>query len=340
MGAALGVLGAAQLLISEEQLAGIALIAFLGLALLATTHWHAVPSTIARVAPAFGVAVAVFCALSAFPIGFQFLGPLRPSGLLQPQNEYVSDLLNFIVPTSIQQIAPGWVVAVTRNFHGDVTEWGAYLGLPLIALLIWAACRSWASAQVRFVSSLGLLVALLSMGFTLHVAGVRTLIPVAVLALPFVALRRSFPAAYLLAALTLSSLAVIAVPVLDDLLPARLMPLAFLFASILLAIDTDGALRDTPRRGLKLGAAGVALAFLIPAVPFPSEAVTTPEFFTSAAVRTIPASSVALVLPFARAGAAPPCSGKRRATCGFACRSRTSSSPTAPTGRCRPRVSP
>lgn len=60
MGAALGVLGAAQLLISEEQLAGIALIAFPGLALLATTHWHAVPSTIARVAPAFGVAVAVF----------------------------------------------------------------------------------------------------------------------------------------------------------------------------------------------------------------------------------------------------------------------------------------
>ncbi len=94
----------------------------------------------------------------------------------------------------------------------------------------------------------------------------------------------------------------IALPVLDDLLPARLMPLAFLFASILLAIYTDGALRDTPRRALKLGATGVALAFLIPAVPFPSEAVTTPEFLTSAAVRTIPASSVALVLPFARAG--------------------------------------
>ena len=64
-------------------------------------------------------------------------------------------------------------------------------------------------------------------GPRLHVAGVRTLIPVGLLALPFVALRRSFPAAYLLAAVALTSLGVIVLPMLNNLLPSRLMTLGF-----------------------------------------------------------------------------------------------------------------
>ena len=302
MGAALGLLGAAQLLISEEQLAAIALISLLGMLLLAMANRHAMPATLTRLLPAFAVAIGVFGVLVAVPALFQFFGPQRPTGLFQQPNEYVSDLLNFVVPTPVQQIAPGWLAGVRQNFHGNVSEWGAYLGLPLLGLLVWWAIRDWSSPLVRFASVLGLTLALLSMGFTLHVAGVRTLIPVGLLALPFVALRRSFPAAYLLAAVALTSLGVIVLPMLNNLLPSRLMTLGFLFAAILLAGYVDTTLSLASHRIIKLGVAGVAMLFLIPVLPFPSEEVTTPVFFTTASVQTVPASSTALVLPFPHGG--------------------------------------
>jgi hypothetical protein len=146
-----GVAAALQLLTGEELLAVTLLVAVIGGALLAR-----LPSYSLKAA---GVALAVFIVLAAYPLGFQFLGPQRVSGSLQPPDVYVSDLLAFIVPGRF------------IHFTGNLAENGAYIGLPLLVLFI---------AGLRKNLWLGLttvVVAILSLGPHLHVNGGVTPVP-------------------------------------------------------------------------------------------------------------------------------------------------------------------
>jgi hypothetical protein len=146
-----GVAAALQLLTGEELLAVTLLIAVIGAALLAR-----LPSYSLKAA---GVALAVFIVLAAYPLGFQFLGPQRVSGSLQPPDVYVSDLLAFVVPGRF------------IHFTGNTAENDAYIGLPLLGLFF---------AGLRKNLWLGLtavVVAILSLGPHLHVNGSVTSIP-------------------------------------------------------------------------------------------------------------------------------------------------------------------
>jgi hypothetical protein len=101
----------------------------------------------------------VFVVLAAYPLAFQFFGPQRVSGSLQPPDVYVSDLLAFVVPGPF------------IHFTGNSTENDAYIGLPLLVLFI---------AGFRKHLWLGLTtaaVAVLSLGPHLHVDGYVTPIP-------------------------------------------------------------------------------------------------------------------------------------------------------------------
>jgi len=62
---------------------------------------------------------------------YQFLGSNHLVGVIQPRNFYVTDLLNVVVPTELQIVAPDAAVAITRRFTGNGSEWNGYLGLPL-----------------------------------------------------------------------------------------------------------------------------------------------------------------------------------------------------------------
>ena len=303
MGTALGVLAAAQLATGEEVLASTALLGVIGLGLLAAMHrrdWVTVVDATRHIMPALLLAAAVCVMLGAFLLWTQFLGPQRPGRVLEPRNEYVSDLFSFLAPTRIQLLAPSWVASWTKTFHGNLTEWGSYLGAPLVALLAWTAYRNWRSPTARVVTCLFLVCALLSLGFTLHIAGRTTLVPVALLALLAIPLRRSIPAGFLLGVAALGSLALILMPVIDNILPARLMLQGFLFAAILTALFVDDVI-DQPRgRGPSLALLGLATLVLLPVLPYPSTAPAVPLYFTGA-VRQLPQGSVALIAPYARA---------------------------------------
>jgi hypothetical protein len=168
----------------------------------------------------------------------------------------------------------------------------------------------------------------------IHVAGLITPVPVALLALvlPLVAgpriarrwLMYPFIAAW--AGLTL-------LPVLNQALPDRLMLYAFLFAGLLFALFVDalrpfspplgasrlealskislpraGGLRNFPpplgegRVGALAGwvTAALVIVSLIPRLPYPVAPVTVPAFFASSAAERIPEGSVALVAPYSR----------------------------------------
>jgi hypothetical protein len=311
VGVLLGLLAACQLLLAEELLATEALTAVLGVALLITLYPQRVQAHRRHVVAALGVAAAVFLALAVVPIGIQFFGPQHVTGAVQIRNAYVSDLLGFVVPTAHQQFAPAAAVQLTEGFSGYSSEWDAYLGLPLIGILIYVAVRFRTRPLVRVVSTLLLVLAVLSLGTTLHVAGRWTFLPVGALALTAPLLRRVIPVRFGLYVFPAAWVGLVAAPILSSALPARLMLYVFLFAALLLAVCVDEWLRTARGGGLSkalLTGGGLfrvlvisaALLPLVPRIPFPTATVEVPTFFTGSGVRQIPQGSVALVLPYAR----------------------------------------
>ena len=264
-GALAGVAAAAQLLTGEELLAMTLLIAAMGvavLALLALLQRDKVRASLPDVAKATGAALGVFAVLSAYPLGFQFLGPQRASGSLQPPDVYVSDLLAFAVPSNF------------INFTGNTTENGAYVGLPLLVLFALGLGIGWSRPAIRWLGLTTLLIAVLSLGPHLHINGYVTPLP-----LPWAAVAR--------------------LPLMESALPSRLMAIAFLGIGII-AVSVYAAGTSRLQRvvtGIAL-VAGLVLV-IVPWLPYPAQPAAAPAFFRpGGGVERIPAGSVVLVTPF------------------------------------------
>jgi hypothetical protein len=276
LGLALGVVAAAQLLTAEELLASELLAATGALGLLVVLYPRRVRTHAPYAAKALGVGAVVGLLLVAWPLRVQLGGLERPHTPIQRPGVEVTDLANLVVPTGLQRFTPSAAVAVSDHFTGNGTEWNGYLGVPLLLLLGGIAVRWWRWPLVRVASLLAVGLAVASLGPRLHVAGRITRIH-----LPWRAVQ--------------------AIPVLDNLLPNRLMLYVFLLAGLLVAVFTDAVLsRRSPRRKL-LGMAAVALALLalLPRSPAPSTPLDVPPLFASSAAGRIPPGSVALVAPFA-----------------------------------------
>src|SRR5260370_16723773 len=74
-------------------------------------------------------------------------------------------------------MAPAVVTHISDHLAGLGSERTAYVGLPLIALLALVVRRNWRLPVVRWAAVAGGALALLSLGNTLHVAGVDTRLP-------------------------------------------------------------------------------------------------------------------------------------------------------------------
>ncbi len=329
-GVLLGVLAAVQLLLWEELLLAEALVGAVGiivlLAFCAVAQPTAPLSMVIRqrwryAARALAAAFITFLLLAGGPLGIQFFGPQVVHGAVWAPNQFVTDLLAFGTATPLQAIAPGFAARLSEHFSANVYEWSGYLGLPLVVLLGYAVRSLWSRGMSRsavlagIFAVTGVFVALLSMGPLINVAGRTLPLPVALIALAivFVVSRRvkhkgvRRAARIILWTFLLVWGATIFVPIVSDVIPARLMLFVFLFAGTLLAIWLDQALREarTARRPIAFRAmplvlAGLALVPLIPRQPFPTMPLGVPGFFTTPAlVDQVPSGSVALVAPFA-----------------------------------------
>jgi hypothetical protein len=276
LGVALGALAAAQLLTAEELLASELLAATGALALLAVLYPRRVRTHAPYAARALGIAAVVGLLLVAWPLRVQFLGPEHPHTPIQLRGVAVTDLANFVVPTRLQRFTPSAAAAISDHFTSNGSEWDGYLGLPLLLLLGGVTVRWWRRPLVRIASLLALGLAIASLGPRLHVAG-----HISRIHLPWQAVQ--------------------AIPVIDNVLPNRLMLYVFLLAGLLVAVFADVVLGHRSPRRVALGVVALTLALLplLPRSPAPSTPLAVPPFFASRDVLRVPPGSVVLVAPFA-----------------------------------------
>jgi hypothetical protein len=278
LGVTLGVVGAAQVLIGEELFVGAVLLGGLLLVALVAMQPPSTPGRMRYITTAFTVSLVVFAALVALPLKEQVTGPARVHSDITEEVRGSSDLLAVVTPSRLSAIASDAAIRRSDRFAGSRET---YLGIPLllvVALLL--VLRR--SPLVGICSAMLLVCMVLSLGSRLRVGGHPT--PVR---LPWTAVE--------------------SLPLLRNMVPARLALFTALFAGLLLAVALDGLWWGGGwwRRALAVATALVVLAFLAPAAPLQSRpVVATPPFFTTSAVSTLPRDGVALVVPFPQKGRA------------------------------------
>jgi len=295
MGLLLGVLAAAEYYISPEVLAMTAVMAGVGVVLLAVTHPRSVREHAGHVVRSL-VAGGLLCgAAIAYPVWLTLFGPQHIVGPPHPLSffaNYPGDLLGGIVPTASQHLGPASLKAIGDRFTGgDVTENGMYLGIPLICVL---AGLTWAFRKVRvlmFASAMVVCAYALALGTRLtidgHMTGIR---------MPFTVLRH--------------------IPFLQDILAVRFSLFIQLFAAVALAIGLDRLWwktlawrsrvdapfsRKASRWAPFTAVVGVAaLVPLIPAIPYSGMPTDIPTVSVGHAPNEIRPGSVVLSYPYTR----------------------------------------
>jgi hypothetical protein len=301
-GAVLGLLLAAQFLISAEVLVTTVMVVGVGLVILAARH----PG---QVVPAFRLAaggllwgVVLLAAVLAFPAWMFLAGPQHStSASIAGAFGLRSDLLSSLVPTSTERLTTGGLAAMgdRLTLFGDYTENGSYLGIPLLVLLsvlVWFGRRN---RWIRLAAVMALVTVVLTLGTRLTIDGRVTGVP-----LPDALLVR--------------------IPLVDRLIPTRISLFTFLCAAVVLGLGFDtlhstGLRRQVPDRpggrragggpgvgwvGLSVLAAlavvsVLAVVSLVPRWPNRTVPVDLPTYFTTGQVSRIPPGSVALTYPYA-----------------------------------------
>jgi hypothetical protein len=277
----MGLLTAAQVFTGEELLAQTALAAVVIVAVLAASFPHAarVRARAAMFGLAIGVAVAVL--ICARALWVQLRGPLAVHGSWEVLGTFTSHLGAFVNPPGSLLIHTRSPVTATANGSNFITEYLAYLGWPLLVVLVTAGVYFWRDLKVRVAAVTWAVLEVLSLG-----GQSRT----------FLAVR--FPGA-LLPWHWLQGL-----PVIGEVLPDRLAVLADGAAAAVLAFSLQRAWSAGTRswgwRGRSL-VAGIAAVALIPLIPLPIQASTVPPVPAGwqaafARLRLAPAAPV-LVVP-------------------------------------------
>src|SRR5579875_2847839 len=244
-GLALGLLAWAQLLTGEEIFAMEVVVALVALAVLAAVNYRELPARFPYAWRGAGVGVVVFAVLSAPFLAVQYLGPYRVQSP-HPPDVYLSDLLNFIVPTNITKFATKAALHTAAHFSGNGSEEGAYLGIPMLCVIALAVVLG-RRKKLTWVALTGFLAAaVLSLGPTLHIAGRDTKLP-----MPDDLLQKIGP--------------------FKNLLPDRFASVMTLFAGLLVALGLH-ELRRFPKPALATGWAVAALGVvaLLPITNFPA----------------------------------------------------------------------
>lgn len=265
LGLLAALLAVVQFFIAQEVLLTEAIVAVILAVVLALSHRDAIRSHLRFIGRALAWAVAPAVVLLAYPSWLQFFGAghVVSAGAIHGTDIYVTDPTNFVVPTVAQLVAPQAAINISSHFSGNASEWDAYLGIPLILLLVLATVRFWRAPAVRTAGLLALIVAVLSLGPHLNIQRH------AFLAVP---LPWWIPAH---------------IPVLDDILPNRLMVYVDLAAAVIVAFALRllWLLRRSPL--LNVAVAVVVLLPLLPTAPTPTSQLTTPAVFASTAPRPI-----------------------------------------------------
>ena len=258
-GALLGLLTAAQLLTGEEMLIYTALACAVAVAVVALSRPRAVPGR-ARdsvLGAATGIAVALL--ICGYPLWEQFHGPLREHAILYGSRS--GNLAFYVDPPGSLLFHSRSSAALVARFILGLPEELAYLGWPLIIVLIAAAIWFWRYLNVRAAAVTCAVLELCNLGggpLTIH--GFR--------------LSGSFLPYHWLQGL----------PAMAQVLPDRFCILGAGAAGAVLAFSLDRARRAArprlparPRQDWRRGVpAAVAVLAVLPLIPLPYQASRVP----------------------------------------------------------------
>jgi hypothetical protein len=252
----LGLLTAAQLFTGEELLTMTAVAALLLIVVLAAERWRSVRHQVRGTVIGLATAAAVALVICGRGLWVQFRGPLSQNGSPWDASGFTNYLHTLVVPPSTLLFHGGATAQVVASGPGYLPEYLAYLGWPLLVVLVAAAIRYWRDRRVRLAAVTWVLLEVFSFGGQSKTIGGFT-----------------YPG-WLLPWHWLQG-----VLLLGSILPNRFAVLADGAAAAVLAFSLDQARRSAPegaswqRRSLPFA---VAVLALLPLIPLPMQAGTTP----------------------------------------------------------------
>ena len=231
-GAWLGLLTAMQLFTGEELLLDTAVAGLVIAVVLILVAPREVTSRATMAAAGLGSAAVAAVVLAGYGLWVQFHGPLTEHGSPWKVTHFRNRAAAFVTPDSNLLLHTRADAAATAAHPAYVVEYVAYLGWPLLVVLLAATIRYWADHRVRVAALSCAVLEILSLGTAQVVHGVT--VPPALLPWHW-----------------LSHL-----PVLSQVLPDRLSILADGLAAAVLAVALDSALPGgrppgTPRSPLR-----------------------------------------------------------------------------------------
>jgi len=251
-GAGLGLLAAAQLFIGSELLLDTGLAGVVLLAVLAAGHRRAVAARTRNTALGLGAATAVMLLICWYALWVQFYGPFTERYTLP--SPWYGNVRLFVTPPGTLLFHTAASAAYDRGFSLGIPEVLAYLGWPLLVVLVVAAIWFWRDQKVRAAAVTWAVLELLALGGGAPRVG-GAIVP-----------------AWLLPYHWLQGL-----PVLGELLPNRFSILADGAAAAALAVALDRArAAATQSEAWGRRCAGipalVAVLAVLPLVPLPYQA--------------------------------------------------------------------
>jgi len=173
-GLIIGVLTAADFLISPERSLMTLFVAAIGLVVAAALFPREVSiERIRYVAKSIVWMIIPAVVILALPL-YEMMGKDSVKGASHPWIQgYASDLQSFFIPGPNTWWAPFGRVAQTISSFSTV-ENGSYVGIPLLLVLLFIALRWWRVRAVRFGAIVTIIIAGVSLGTRLHVAGRTT----------------------------------------------------------------------------------------------------------------------------------------------------------------------
>ena len=217
--------------------------------------------------------------ICSYALWVQFHGPLAEHGSPWKSSHFRNRAAAFVTPAGNMLLHTSKAVAAVAQHPGYVPEYVAYLGYPLLVVLIVAAVRYWRDLRVRLAAVACAVLEILSLGVKQVVSG-YTFPPVL---LPW----------HWLAHL----------PVLSQMLPDRLSLLADGLAAVVLAVSLHLALSAAQqprwrRQGIPVALAVIAVLPLIPLPLQTTQVAGVPAGYQAAFTRlALPRDARVLVLP-------------------------------------------
>lgn len=222
--------------------------------------------------------------LGSYLVGAILVSPLLVYALLHFQREslnepglFSADLLNVVSPTPLTAINLHWARRAATQFVGNNAENGAYLGLPLLAIVVWYAWQGRRRVGAWLLVSLLVLAVVAELGPNLRVRG-ATYAPLPWK--PFVHL-----------------------PLFNDVLPARFAVYAALAGAVIAASWAAGRAPLVARVAL----AAAAIAATVPALGhgYWNGSPHRPAFFSTGLDRDcLRSNAIVLALPYPSVDAA------------------------------------